>query len=92
MKRKKQLWQRTLQSTFYYFIAFSFILYHKHSEVKHTYMKIEKKLAGVCAWLAVKFELDVTIIRLVFVIATIIGVGSPILIYLILWLIKPNEY
>jgi phage shock protein C len=55
-------------------------------------MKPEKKLAGVCAWLAIKFELDVTIIRLVFVIATIIGVGSPILIYLILWLIKPNEY
>lgn len=54
-------------------------------------MKHEKKLAGVCAWLATKFELDVTIIRLVFVIATIVGVGSPVLIYLVLWLIKPSE-
>ena len=54
-------------------------------------MKAEKKLAGVCAWLANKFELDVTIIRLVFVIATIIGIGSPILIYLVLWLVKPND-
>jgi len=55
-------------------------------------MKIEKKIAGVCAWLATKFELDVTTIRLVFIIATIIGVGSPILIYLVLWLVKPANY
>jgi phage shock protein C len=46
-------------------------------------MKTEKKIAGVCAWLADKFELDVSVIRLVFVIATIVGIGSPILIYLI---------
>jgi len=54
-------------------------------------MKTEKKLAGVCAWLADKFGLDVTIIRLVFVIATIVGVGSPIIIYLILWLLNPAD-
>jgi len=55
-------------------------------------MKEEKKVAGVCLWLADKFTLDVTMIRLVFVIATIVGVGSPILIYLVLWFLKPNNY
>jgi phage shock protein C len=55
-------------------------------------MKPEKKIAGVCAWLAVKFEIDVSMLRLIFVIATIFGVGSPIFIYLILGLIKPDNY
>lgn len=55
-------------------------------------MKPDKKIAGVCAWLAVRFELDVSMLRLIFVIATVLGVGSPILIYLILWLVKPNNY
>lgn len=52
----------------------------------------ERKILGVCAWLADKFEIDVSVLRLVFVIATILGVGSPVLIYLILALIKPPNY
>ncbi len=52
----------------------------------------EGKILGVCAWLADRFGLDVTGLRWVFVIATILGVGSPILIYLILALVKPKEY
>ena len=44
----------------------------------------EGKLLGVCAWLADRFDIDVSMLRLIFVIATIVGVGSPILIYLIL--------
>ncbi len=50
----------------------------------------EGKLLGVCAWLSDKFDSDVTMVRLIFVIATIVGVGSPILIYLILALVKPK--
>ena len=49
----------------------------------------EKKLLGVCAWLSVKFGIDVTILRIIFVVATLLGVGAPILIYLILYLVKP---
>ncbi|MEX0812770.1 MAG: PspC domain-containing protein [Chitinophagales bacterium] len=52
----------------------------------------ERKILGVCAWLADKFEIDVSILRIVFVIAAIMGVGSPVLIYLILALIKPSHY
>lgn len=53
-------------------------------------MKTEGKILGVCAWLADKFDIDVTILRLIFVVATIFGVGSPILIYLILYLVMPR--
>ena len=50
----------------------------------------EGKIAGVCAWLAQKFDFDVTIIRLIFVFSTIFGFGSPLLIYIILALVKPD--
>ncbi len=52
----------------------------------------DSKILGVCAWLSVKFEIDVTTLRIIFVVATILGVGSPILIYLILALVKPKYY
>lgn len=52
----------------------------------------ERKLLGVCAWLSDQFGLDITVLRLIFVIATIVGVGSPILIYIILAIVKPNHY
>ncbi len=53
---------------------------------------IERKVLGVCAWLADKFDLDVGGLRILFVAATIFGFGSPIIIYFILYLIKPSKY
>ncbi len=52
----------------------------------------EAKLFGVCAWLSARFDIDVTTLRIIFVIATILGIGSPIIIYLILALVKPKHY
>jgi len=57
-----------------------------------TDQRTQKKLLGVCAWLADKFELDATLLRLIFVAAAILGVGSPILIYIILYFVMPGEY
>lgn len=51
-----------------------------------------KKILGVCLWLSYKFDLDISGIRLLFIIATILGFGSPILIYLVLYLVKPKLY
>ena len=51
----------------------------------------EKKILGVCSWVSEKFDLDVTGIRMLFIIAAILGLGSPILIYLILYLVKPKN-
>lgn len=50
-----------------------------------------KKILGVCAWLSYKFDLDVSGIRL-FIIAAILGFGSPILIYLVLYIVKPKMH
>ncbi|MBC8297696.1 MAG: PspC domain-containing protein [Bacteroidetes bacterium] len=52
----------------------------------------ERKILGVCAWLADKFGLDVGGLRILFVAASIFGFGSPIIIYFILYLLKPSNY
>lgn len=49
-----------------------------------------KVIAGVCGGLGDYFNIDPTIIRILFVIITIFG-GSGILIYIILWLVIPSE-
>jgi phage shock protein C len=49
-----------------------------------------KVIAGVCGGLGQYFDIDPTIIRIVFVLISIFG-GSGILIYIILWLVIPSE-
>ncbi len=49
--------------------------------------KENKKILGVCAGLGRWMGVDTNIVRLLFVITTLIGVGSPIIIYIILGLI-----
>ena len=49
--------------------------------------RANKKLLGVCSGLANWSGIDVTVMRILFVVATLIGIGSPILIYLIFALI-----
>ena len=50
----------------------------------------DRMLAGVCAGLGEFFQVDPTIVRLIFILITIFG-GSGILLYLILWLIIPSQ-
>lgn len=52
----------------------------------------DKKLFGVCGGLARYFGFDSSLLRVLFVILTIAGVGSPVLIYLILAAVMPREY
>ena len=52
----------------------------------------ERKILGVCAWLADKFGLDIGALRILFVAAAILGFGSAIVIYFFLYLIKPSQY
>lgn len=49
----------------------------------------EGKIAGVCAGLADYLELDVTLVRLVFVVLTLASGGFGILIYIILAVVMP---
>jgi phage shock protein PspC (stress-responsive transcriptional regulator) len=50
-----------------------------------------KMIAGVCAGLADQFDISVTLVRLAFVLACIVGGGVGILVYVILWIIMPME-
>jgi phage shock protein PspC (stress-responsive transcriptional regulator) len=50
----------------------------------------EKKLLGVCAWLAEKFDVDVSVVRIIFIVFTLMG-GAGFLVYLILYLAKPSS-
>jgi phage shock protein C len=49
--------------------------------------RANKKILGVCAGLSDWTGIDTTIIRIGFVLTTLIGFGSPILIYIALGLI-----
>ena len=49
----------------------------------------ERKIAGVSGGLAKFFNVDVNIIRLMFVLFTLLG-GEGLLVYFILWLIMPD--
>ena len=49
--------------------------------------KTNKKILGVCAGLANWSGMDAMIIRLIFAAATVIGFGSPVLIYILLAMI-----
>jgi phage shock protein C len=47
-----------------------------------------KIIAGVCAGLAMRFGISVTLIRVVFVIFAVTGAGE--LAYLLLWVLMPK--
>ena len=50
------------------------------------------KFLGVCSWLSNKFDLDVGGIRILFIATTLLTFGSPVVIYLALYLVKPKQY
>jgi phage shock protein C len=49
----------------------------------------DRKLAGVCAGIAEYFGWDPTLVRVAWVLLTLLG-GSGILLYLIMWLVMPE--
>lgn len=59
----------------------------KKTMTKLSLNRANKKILGVCAGLADWSGIDAMIVRIAFVLTTLIGVGSPILIYIALGLI-----
>jgi len=51
----------------------------------------DRIIAGVCGGLGDYFDVDPTLIRIVWVLITVFGVGSGFLAYLICWIIIPDE-
>lgn len=49
-----------------------------------------KKIGGVCAGLAEYFDVDTSLVRVLFVLALVVG-GGGFLGYIILWIVVPNK-
>lgn len=52
--------------------------------------KTDRKLAGVCGGLAQYFNVDSTLIRVLFVLLAVLG-GSGLVLYVAMWIIVPKE-
>lgn len=62
------------------------------SENKKLYRsRTNRMIAGVCAGLGNFFGIDPTVVRIVFVAGALLGFGSFILIYLVLFIVVPEE-
>lgn len=64
----------------------------EEAERKLSRYKKGKMIAGVCSGMERFFGLDVSIIRVIFVVVTLLTSGIGGLIYLLLWLLLPLEY
>lgn len=53
--------------------------------------KTNKMFAGVCGGLAKRFEMDATMMRILYVVASVLTATVGFWLYLILWLIIPEE-
>jgi phage shock protein C len=51
----------------------------------------DKRIAGVCSGLARYFDVDVTLVRLLVVAATLCSGGLGLLAYIAAWIIMPRE-
>ena len=50
-----------------------------------------KRIAGVCAGLAKYFDIDVTLVRILFLIALVVGCSLGFWAYIIIWAVAPAE-
>lgn len=51
----------------------------------------EKVIAGVCGGIARYFDIDPTLVRVLWAVLTVFSFGAMLLIYLICWMMIPKE-
>lgn len=52
----------------------------------------DRMIAGVCGGIARYFDVDVTLVRVVFVLLSVLSAAFPgLIVYLVLWLVLPEE-
>ena len=57
---------------------------------RRLYRDVDNKMVGgVCSGIAAYFDIDVTWVRLILVLIVFFGLGSPFLLYIILWIVVP---
>ncbi len=52
----------------------------------------QKRIAGVCAGFARYFDMDVTLMRLLWIALAVVTGGLFILVYIAAWIIMPRDY
>lgn len=52
---------------------------------------VDKKIAGFCGGVAEYLDVDSTMVRLVYVLLTLISMGFGIIFYLLAWIIVPEK-
>lgn len=60
-------------------------------EKRFTRSTADRIVAGVCGGVGHYFGIDPTFVRLGFAAALLLSLGSPLLLYLLLWAIVPRE-
>lgn len=61
-------------------------------EVKKLYRsRKDKMIAGICGGIGEIYSLDPTMVRLVYALITIFSAGTAILVYVLGWIIIPEE-
>lgn len=58
---------------------------------KLTLSESNKKIVGVCGGIAEYFGIDATIVRIGWILATLISFGTALFAYLICWAVMPND-
>jgi phage shock protein C len=53
--------------------------------------RADRKIAGVCAGVAEYFDMDVTLVRVLWVVLTLLPPAPMLLAYIILWIVMPEE-
>ncbi|MGH9512270.1 MAG: PspC domain-containing protein [Terriglobales bacterium] len=53
--------------------------------------RTDRKVAGVCAGFAEYFDLDVSLVRVVWLIAALLPPGVSLIAYVIAWIVLPEE-
>src|SRR5450631_3332503 len=51
----------------------------------------DRKVAGVCAGFAEYFDLDVSLVRVVWLIAALLPPGVSLIAYVVAWIVMPEE-
>lgn len=66
--------------------------YNQQPERKLTRSMTDKMIAGVCGGIAQYFNVDATLIRLVFVLLMLAGIFPGVLAYIVAWIVMPAEF
>ena len=52
----------------------------------------DKKIGGVCGGIAEYFDIDSTVVRLIWILAALLSLGLGIIAYIIAWIVIPRKH